>query len=147
MSYLTKVRRLLAVALLASMVTNPPQAFAADMSGIHAFFNDDQNQFVDAWDNSNGQITIKASNGRPWRPMWVVVHATFMSGGQVVGKKDYHVFCGSPVPGGHGNERWFHYGNPGFGVITGLTVTTNKEAPWGSPKGGWEVEVSTSGSF
>jgi hypothetical protein len=124
-----------------------PQANAADTSGIHAFFNDDRNQFVDVWLNENGHVTIKASNGRPWRPMWVVVHATFLSGGQVVGKKDYHVYCGSPTPGGGGNEKWFVYDSPGFAGVTALSVTTNKEAPWGRPQGGWEVEISGSKRF
>jgi hypothetical protein len=125
----------------------PMRAHAADTSGIHAFFNDDSSQFVDLWLNDNGHVTIKASNGRPWRPMWVVVHATFLSGSQVMGKKDYHVYCGSPTPGGHGNEKWFVYGNPGFSGVTAVSLSTNKEAPWGRPKGGWEVEISGSTKF
>jgi hypothetical protein len=120
---------------------------AGDMSGTHKFFNDDRNQFVDFWQNTNGRITIKVSNGRPWSPMWVVVHATFMSGSQVVGKKDYHVFCGSPKPGGKGGERWFVYNNPGFGGVTDIVISTSKEKPWGNPQGGWEVEISGSGTF
>ena len=68
----------------------PHRASAAgDTSGIHAFFNDDKNQFVDLWLNNNGKITVKVSNGGPWRPMWVVLHATFLSGNQVIGRKDY----------------------------------------------------------
>ena len=122
----------------------PLQAHAADTSGIHGFFNDDRNQFVDVWLNISGALTVKVSNGRPWSPMWVVMHVAFMSGSQIVGRKDYHVFCASSVPGGHGNERWFKYANPGFGGVTAISVTTNKEAPWGHPSGGWEVDISGS---
>jgi hypothetical protein len=126
----------------------PQRAYAAgDMSGIHAFFNDDRSQFVDFWLNDSGRVTVKVSNGRPWRPMWVVLHATFMSGTQVLGKKDYHVYCASPTPGGHGNEKWFLYGNPGFSGVTAVSISTNKEAPWGKPQGGWEVDISGSTTF
>lgn len=123
------------------------QASAADTSGIHGFFNDDRNQFVDVWLNTSGTLTVKVSNGRPWSPMWVVMHVVFLSGSQVLGKKDYHVFCASSIPGGHGNERWFKYGNPGFAGVTAISVTTNKEAPWGKPQGGWEVDISGSSNF
>lgn len=126
----------------------PHRASAAgDTSGIHAFFNDDKNQFVDLWLNNNGKITVKVSNGGPWRPMWVVLHATFLSGNQVIGRKDYHVFCPSPNPGGHGGEKWFLYGNPNFGSVTAVSISTNKEGPWGKPKGGWEVDISGSTTF
>lgn len=73
----------------AVLFLDPLQACAADTSGIHGFFNDDRNQFVDVWLNTSGTLTVKVSNGRPWRPMWVVMHVAFMSGGQVVGRKDY----------------------------------------------------------
>ncbi|VIO69567.1 hypothetical protein CI1B_27730 [Bradyrhizobium ivorense] len=135
-----------AVGLTMAAVSAPAYA-AGDMSGIHAFFNDDRNQFVDFWLNNNGRVTIKASNGRPWSPMWVTVHATFMSGGQVLGRKDYHVYASSPVPGGGGSEKWFLYGNPGFSGVTSVVVTTNKEKPWGKPEGGWEIEISGSTKF
>ncbi|TGS85774.1 hypothetical protein EN817_20800 [Mesorhizobium sp. M3A.F.Ca.ET.174.01.1.1] len=143
-------RRTLLTAIVgaaAVMFIDPLQASAADTSGIHGFFNDDRNQFVDVWLNTSGALTVKVSNGRPWRPMWVVMHVAFMLGGQVVGRKDYHVFCPSPVPGGHGNERWFKYANPGFGGVTEISVTTNKEAPWGHPSGEWEVDISGSSTF
>jgi hypothetical protein len=139
---------LLAIVVLALTAALPLRAHAAgDMSGIHAFFNDDRNQFVDFWLITNGRVTMKVSNGRPWRPMWVVVHATYLSGNQVLGKKDYHVFCPSPTPGGHGAEKWFLYGNPGFSGVTAVSISTNKEAPWGKPQGGWEPEISASTTF
>jgi hypothetical protein len=140
-------RGILATLFLLSALVTAQHSLASDMSGIHAFFNDDRNQFVDFWLNDNGHVTVKVSNGRPWRPMWVVIHATFLASGQIVGKKDYHVFCGSPTPGGHGNEKWFAYGNPGFSGVTAVSITTNKEAPWGKPQGGWEVEISGSTTF
>jgi hypothetical protein len=134
-----------AIFVAAFAVSAPRAAYAApDTSGIHAFFNDDRNQFVDFWQNANGQVTIKVSNGRPWRPMWVVLHAKFLSRGQVVGRKDYHVYAPSPNPGGGGAERWFHFGNPGFAAVTAITVSTNKEAPWTHPQEGWEPEVTIS---
>jgi hypothetical protein len=77
------------IAALAAVlaVSAPRVAYAApDTSGIRAFFNDDRSQFVDFWQNTNGQVTIKVSNGRPWRPTWVVLHANFLSGGQVIGR-------------------------------------------------------------
>src|SRR3954447_26598019 len=75
------------------------------------------------------------SNGRPWRPMWVVVHATFLSGTTVVSKKDYHVYAESPQPGGRGGERWFRFGPPAVGGVTAISITTNKEAlPGAAPR-------------
>lgn len=120
------------------------RAFAQDLSGPHAFFNDDRNQFVDLWYNSNGHVTMKVSNGRPWRPMWVVAHAVFKSGVTVTARKDYHVYCKSPNPGGPGQENWFVYPGPGVSADS-VSVTTNKEAPWGHPRGGWEISISVSG--
>ena len=139
-------RNIFAALFLLCALAAPQPSLASDMSGIHAFFNDDRNQFVDFWLNDNGHVTIKVSNGRQWRPMWVVVHATFTSGGQVLGKKDYHVYCESPNPGGHGKERWFTFATPGIAGPTGVTISTNKEAPWGNPQGGWEVQISASTS-
>jgi hypothetical protein len=133
-----------ALAAAVAVSVQRPAYAAPDTSGIHAFFNDDRNQFVDFWRNSNGQVTIKVSNGRPWRPMWVVLHANFLSGGQIVGRKDYHVYAPSPNPGASGAERWFHFGDPGFAGVTAITVTTNKEAPWGRPQNGWEPEITFS---
>jgi hypothetical protein len=144
---MTYVRNSLALLVLLGALGIPEAIYAHDMSGIHAFFNDDRSQFVDFWLNDTGNVTIKVSNGRPWRPIWVVLHATFTSGGQVLGKKDYHVYCESPNPGGHGQERWFTYANPGFAGVTGISISTNKEAAWGKPQGGWEVHISTSTSF
>ena len=140
-------RNILAALFFLSALATAQQSRASDMSGIHAFFNDDRNQFVDFWLNDNGHVTVKVSNGRQWRPMWVVVHATFTSGGQVLGERHYHVYCESPNPGGHGKERWFTYANPGFaGGVTSVNISTNKEAPWGNPQGGWEVQISASTS-
>jgi hypothetical protein len=148
MNYLRKLVVVVGLILTAFGTVGLHQAYAAgDMSGIHSFFNDDRNQFVDFWLNNDGRVTIKVSNGRPWRPMWVVLHATFLSGSQVLGKKDYHVYCASPTPGGHGNEQWFLYGNPGFSGVTTISVSTNKEAPWGKPQGGWEIDLSGSTTF
>jgi hypothetical protein len=144
---MTRVRKTVAALLLLGAAAIPQQVRAHDMSGMHAFFNDDRNQFVDFWLNDSGNVTIKVSNGRPWRPMWVVLHATFKTGDQVLGKKDYHLYCESPNPGGHGKERWFTYANPGFAGVTSVSISTNKEAPWGRPQGGWEVYISTSTSF
>jgi hypothetical protein len=118
-------------------------AYSHDTSGIHAFFNDDKNQFIDFWLNTDGNVTIKASNGRPWRPMWVVAHATFMSGGTVLGKADYHVYCPSPNPGGKGAETWFRFAGPGLSPDK-VVVTTNKEKPWKTPQGGWTIMISAS---
>lgn len=147
MNYIRKFMLATSTLSLTAVAVSVPALAAGDMSGIHSFFNDDRNQFVDFWLNDNGKVTIKASNGRPWSPMWVVVHATFMSGGQVLGRKDYHVYAGSPRPGGQGNEQWFLYGNPGFYGVTSVIISTNKEKPWGSPQGGWEIEISGSKTF
>ena len=125
-------------------VLSTQRVFAHDTSGLHAFFNDDRHQFVDFWLNEDGNVTIKVSNGRQWRPMWVVVHASFMSGEQVLARKDYHVYCQSPLPGGHGQEAWFRFAGPGMAGITSVTVHTNKERPWKHPAGGWEIMISAS---
>src|SRR5215469_17956222 len=71
-------------AMMLLLLSNPQYVYAYDTSGIHAFFNDDQSQFVHFWLNQDGNITIKASNGREGIPMWVVVRAGFMSGNQVL---------------------------------------------------------------
>jgi hypothetical protein len=133
------VRTFFAVLLL---ISNLQYVYAHDTSGIHAFFNDDKNQFVDFWLNQDGNITIKVSNGRQWRPMWVVAHANFMSGNQLLTRIDYHVYCQSPIPGGHGAETWFRFAGPGVSGVSSIVLTTNKGAPWGKPSGGWEVMIS-----
>ncbi|MDX0592442.1 hypothetical protein GOL39_28685 [Sinorhizobium medicae] len=115
-----------------------------DTSGPSAFFNDDKNQFVEVWHNTNGNVTVKVSNGRPWRPMWVVAHVVFRAGKDTVANADYHVYCKSPNPGGGGEENWFVYPGPGV-FADSLSVTTNKEDPWGHPKGGWTISISVSG--
>lgn len=120
---------------------------AVDMSGIHKFFNDDRNHFVDLWHNTNGQITIKVSNGRPLKEMWVVVHATFMSGATVLGTKDYHVYCMAPSPGASSNEKWFVFHNPGFTGVTDIVISTNKERKWEDPKDGWELPITGRRSY
>jgi hypothetical protein len=144
---MTYAHKIAAALFVLGALGHPQATQAHDLSGIHAFFNDDRSQFVDLWLNVAGNVTVKVSNGRPWRPMWVVLHATFKSGDQVLGKKDYHVYCESPIPGGHGYERWFKFPNPGFVGVTSVSISTNKEAPWGKPQGGWEVSVSTSTNF
>ncbi|MCS0463493.1 MULTISPECIES: hypothetical protein [Rhizobium] len=139
------MRNLLVSAFLAILfAVCAERANAYDTSGVHAFFNDDKNQFVDLWLNNDGNVTIKASNGRPWRPMWVVAHANFMSGGQSVAKKDYHVYCPSPNAGGKGAETWFKFVGPGVSGIDKIGLSTNKEKPWGKPKGEWTIMISTS---
>ena len=89
-------------------------------------------------DNLGGIIVVTR------RPMWVVLHAAFYAGNQLLGKKDYHVFCKSPTPGGGGSERWFVYSNPGFSGVTAVSISTNKEDPWTNPGDGWEFSISGS---
>jgi hypothetical protein len=120
---MTCARNAFAALVLLGGLALPQEIHARDMSGIHAFFNDDKRQFVDLWLNGSG-VTVKVSNGRQWRPMWVVLHATFKSGDQVLGTRAYHVYCESPDPGGHGKERWFTYANPGFAGVTGVSIST-----------------------
>jgi hypothetical protein len=118
-----------------------------DTSGKHAFFNDDRSQFVDLWLNNDGNITIKASNGRPWRPMWVVVHAEFYGPNKLLlTRKDYHVYCQSPFPGGGGEENWFRFKGPDIGGAEIISLSTEKEAPWKDVRGGWEIVISVSGN-
>jgi|HubBroStandDraft_6_1064221.scaffolds.fasta_scaffold713254_2 hypothetical protein len=118
-------------------------AYTGDMSGIHGYAEDDRSQLVDLWLNTSGNVTIKVSNGRQWRPMWVVVHAHFMSGNQVLTTKDYHVFCQSPLPGGPGKETWFNFKGPGVVGVSSISLGTNKEKPWYNRGDGWEVMIST----
>jgi hypothetical protein len=47
---------------------------AGDKSGIHAFFNERQEPVRRLLAEQQRQGQIKVSNGRPWRPMWVVLH-------------------------------------------------------------------------
>lgn len=122
---------LLAGAALAA----PGAGFAHDTSGIHAFVNDDRNQFVDLWQNEKGTLTVKVSNGRPWRPMWVVVHVSYRSeSNQEIGRQDLHVYCPSPNPGGHGAERWFEFPSPALDGIHHIVLSSNKEAPRDVPE-------------
>lgn len=132
-----------AVAALLSIL-GADHAFSHDTSGVHAFFNDDRSQFVDFWLNSNGFVTIKVSNGRPWRPMWVVLHANYMAGGKTIATKDYHVYCKSPNPGGGGEENWFKFPAPSLSSVENVSVYTNKEAPWKTVKEGWTPSISVS---
>ena len=119
-----------------------------EMNGIHASVIDDSSQFVDLWLNTDGNITIKVSNGRPWRPMWVVAHANFFSGNESVGKQDYHVYCPSPNPGGHGAETWFKFGAPPIsGEVTRIVLSSNKEKPWKDPEPDWQFWISVSRSM
>ena len=129
-------------AMMLLLLSNPQYVYAYDTSGIHAFFNDDQSQFVNFWLNQDGNITIKASNGREGIPMWVVVRASFMSGNQFLTRKDYHVYCQSPIPGGRVAETWFRFAGPHVSGVSSIALSTNKEAPWTTPSGGWEVMIS-----
>ncbi len=104
-------------------------AHARDTSGHHAFFNDDRSQFVDFWLNDSGTITMKVSNGRPWRPMHLKVRAVFKSADRVVGTGEYYVWCESPAPGGRGNEHWQTFPGPGVPNITSVSITTKKTSP------------------
>lgn len=131
---------------VAALLNQSQAAKAFDESGIHAFQNDDRNQFADFWLNrDHNTITIKASNGRPWRPMWIVLHATFIGNDNtVIDKRDYHIFCPSPTPGGHGAEHWFIYPNTTRANVTNtarIQLSSNKEKPWGKPSGGWEIQI------
>lgn len=117
---------------------------AYEMTGLHAFQNDDRNQFADFWLNTDGNVSIKVSNGRPWRPMWIVLHARFMSGNQLLAQKDYHVYCQSPFPGGHGAETLFTFSGPGVTGVTNILLSSNKQAPWKNVQGGWEIMISAS---
>lgn len=114
----------------------------SDMSGPHVFANDDNHQFIDVWYNENDNVTIKVSNGQRFQPMWIVAHINFLSNGQIVASKDYHVYCGAPDVGG-GKERWFVFPGPGVAADS-LQATTNKEAAWTTPGDGWEVHVGGS---
>ncbi|RWY80467.1 hypothetical protein EHI44_29530 [Rhizobium leguminosarum] len=107
----------------------PASGMAHDMSGIHAFVNDDRNQFVDLWRNDSGKLTAKVSNGRPWRPMWVVVHVSYRSeDNRELGRQDLHVYCPSPNPGGHGAERWFEFASSYIGSVHHIELSSNQEA-------------------
>lgn len=129
------MRKILAAAVMTVALISPGLAQAQDQSGIHGFVNDDRNQFVDLWLNSDGGLTVKVSNGRPWRPMWVVVHVSFRSeANQEIGRQDLHVYCPSPNPGGRGAEKWFHFPTPGFSGVHHLVLTSNKEAPRAVPE-------------
>jgi len=99
-----------------------------DTSGIHAFVQDERNQFVDFWLNTTGTVTIKASNGRQLYPMWIVVHATYYMNNQVLSTKDYHVYCPSPTPGGGGREVWLVFLGPGV-TADRVGLSTNKLGP------------------
>jgi hypothetical protein len=125
-------------------LSHSQNVYAHDTSGIHAFVNDDRNQFADLWLNNDGNVTVKASNGRQWRPMWIVVHADFWSGKQLLARNDYHVYCQSPFPGGHGQETWFRFAGPGVSGVTSISLSSNNESPWTHPQGGWSVMLSVS---
>lgn len=123
------------VLMLAATLTAPGAAMAHDTSGIHAFVNDDRNQFVDLWQNNSNTLTVKVSNGRPWRPMWVVVHVSYRSeSNQEIGRQDLHVYCPSPNPGGHGAERWFEFPSAGIVGAHHIALSSNKEAPRNVPE-------------
>src|SRR5215831_15496274 len=105
------------------LLPNPQYVYAYDTSGIHAFFNDDQSQSVNFWLNQDGNIPIKASNGREGIPMWVVVRASFMSGNQFLARKDYHVYCQSPIPGGRVAETWFRFAGPHVSGVSSIALS------------------------
>ncbi|WP_457578180.1 hypothetical protein [Ensifer adhaerens] len=129
------MNRFLAFLLAGAAFAAPGVGMAHDLSGIHAFVNDDRNQFVDLWQNDSGKLTVKVSNGRPWRPMWVVVHVSYRSeSNQEIGKQDLHVYCPSPNPGGGGAERWFEFPSAGIGGVHHIALSSNKEAPRSVPE-------------
>jgi hypothetical protein len=100
---------------------------ACDLSGLHGFFNDDRHQFVDVWYNTNAKVTIKASNGQRFRPMYLTVHVTYILNGVVQAIKHYSVMCESPTGGG-GAETWYVFA--GLGVSANeISVTPNKRSP------------------
>ena len=116
-------------------------AQAQNTTGVYAFFPDDRNQFVEMWLNTDGNISVKVSNGRPWRPMWVVAHAQFYVGDQLIASRDFHVYCRSPNPGGHGAEQWFKFSGAGLAGVTRIYAHTNKEAPWKQAPHDWEPPI------
>ncbi|MGO6690735.1 hypothetical protein ACCS54_07215 [Rhizobium johnstonii] len=129
------MRKLMAILLTCAALAAPAVVQAHDTSGIHAFVNDDRNQFVDLWLNTDGGLTVKVSNGRPWRPMWVVVHVSYRSEtNQEIGRQDLHVYCPSPNPGGHGAERWFEFPPPAVSGVHHIALSSNKEAPRDVPE-------------
>jgi hypothetical protein len=103
-----------------------------DTSGIHAFAEDDRNQFVDFWLNTNGMVTIKASNGRQWSSIWIVVHATYYMNNQVLTTDDYRFYCPPPNPGGGGREVWLVFLGPGV-TADKVGLSTNKQGPIPDP--------------
>ncbi|MFT4183134.1 MAG: hypothetical protein QM636_14580 [Rhizobium sp.] len=116
-----------------------------DTSGQHYFHQDDKNQFVDVYVHQDDRVTIKVSNGRPLRPMWINLHAVYRQGTSVITHVDYHVYCKSPV--GHGAENWFEFHTPGANQASTVELSSNKEKPWKSPSDGWTVGISTDGTF
>lgn len=112
-----------------------------DMSGPHVFAEDDNHQFLDIWYNKTGKVTIKVSNGQKFKPMYVVAHVSFLSGGTVVANQDYHAYCAAPDVGG-GKEQWLVFAGPGVSADS-LTAKTNKEKPWIKD----DVRVGVSGSW
>jgi hypothetical protein len=134
-----KIQAILAIA--ATLLIGPlERAWAYRATGVHGFNEDDRSQFVDIWENNGGNITVKVSNGRPWVPMWVVMNVVYWSGNQVLARKDYHVFCKSPRPGGHGEENWFEFPPVGPSV-TRIEVATHKERPWKRPSDDWVMPL------
>lgn len=142
-----KLKALGLMALVAVAVVLPmaPAQAAQDMSGFHAFFEDDRNQFVDAWLNDSGTITMKVSNGRPWRPMHVVVHVTFFSGGVIIGKQDYRVSCVAPLGGGGGKEEWYTFPPAPIVGATSISITTNKVSPRERGPRDWRPPLPSNG--
>ena len=124
------ISRILAVA---TMLLYAHIAAAQDTSGPQFHAEDDRNQFVTVWMNNNHGLTVKVSNGRPWRPMWVVLHVRYFdSAGRELGKRSFRVYCPSPVPTRGGAEKWFHFPSAGMAGATRLVLTTNKDKPWGA---------------
>lgn len=129
---------LLALAVFFSAVG---KLYAQDTTGIEGFVNDDRHQFAQLWINPDGNVTIKVSNGRQWNPMWIVLHAHYYAGDQLLRTVDYHVYCPSPNPFGGGKENWFRYAGPNV-PATRVVLTSNKTKPWTVPEAGWTPTIS-----
>jgi hypothetical protein len=80
----------------------PYKAHAGDKSGIHAFFNERQEPVRRLLAEQQQQGQIKVSDGRPWRPMWVMLHTASCLELRFW-EEDYHVYCASPTPGRSGH--------------------------------------------
>ena len=120
---------------LAGLISSASQAYA---TGLTAHVEDDRHQFVDLYE-ADGNIVLKVSNGRKFRPMWLEVTAQYYEGERLVHTERYGVYCPAPSFGG-GQERYFTF--PGVtGTITKVVLHSNKRAPWSVPEAGWTPTI------